>query len=325
MIHQRRLRPRRVQNGPAPPTFQGQKLFPATRQSASKLSYCHPAGSLYPPCAFDGNHRKTSLNWTALWRFSTAARLVSGDAIRVGTALVASKRLRLVAGRGPSGICGAGRRDAGRSDNDSNDKNFRPSSKQPLERERHKYVPDRMRIRSAWQLISFRRSSVVLSVTSRVARLLGRDLSFSAVTASRQHLLGNCQRSFKLPRRGHRKFPTPSFLLTTSRGVAVGMWESRALCEISKRLWKSICDFHGRVISIAFRNCFTSFPLGMLCPRWADDRRSWGRLYGRVSAGSVIDRGFRFHESRLQLLAQAIAVAFDVDRDGVVQHPVEDR
>jgi hypothetical protein len=29
------------------------------------------------------------------------------------------------------------------------------------------------------------------------------------------------------------------------------MWESRVLCEISKRLWKSFCDFHRRVISIA--------------------------------------------------------------------------
>jgi hypothetical protein len=40
------------------------------------------------------------------------------------------------------------------------------------------------------------------------------------------------------------------------------MWESRALCEIAKRLWKSISDFHKRVISIAFRNWFTSFPIG---------------------------------------------------------------
>jgi hypothetical protein len=29
------------------------------------------------------------------------------------------------------------------------------------------------------------------------------------------------------------------------------MWESRVLGEISKRLWKSFCDFHRRVISIA--------------------------------------------------------------------------
>jgi hypothetical protein len=29
------------------------------------------------------------------------------------------------------------------------------------------------------------------------------------------------------------------------------MWKSRVLCEISKRLWKSVCDFHNRVISTA--------------------------------------------------------------------------
>ena len=29
------------------------------------------------------------------------------------------------------------------------------------------------------------------------------------------------------------------------------MWKSRVLGEISKRLWKSFCDFHRRVISIA--------------------------------------------------------------------------
>ena len=29
------------------------------------------------------------------------------------------------------------------------------------------------------------------------------------------------------------------------------MWESRVLCEISKRRWKSVCDFHGRAISTA--------------------------------------------------------------------------
>ena len=31
----------------------------------------------------------------------------------------------------------------------------------------------------------------------------------------------------------------------------VGMWESRVLCEISKFLWKSFCDFHGNDISTA--------------------------------------------------------------------------
>jgi hypothetical protein len=33
----------------------------------------------------------------------------------------------------------------------------------------------------------------------------------------------------------------------------VGMWESRVLCEISKRRWASFCDVHGRVISTAVR------------------------------------------------------------------------
>ena len=29
------------------------------------------------------------------------------------------------------------------------------------------------------------------------------------------------------------------------------MWESRVLCEISKSLWKSVCDFHESGISTA--------------------------------------------------------------------------
>ena len=29
------------------------------------------------------------------------------------------------------------------------------------------------------------------------------------------------------------------------------MWESRVLCEISKRRWTAFCDVHGRVISTA--------------------------------------------------------------------------
>ena len=33
------------------------------------------------------------------------------------------------------------------------------------------------------------------------------------------------------------------------------MWESRVLCEISKRLWKSFCDFHGGGISTAVCRC----------------------------------------------------------------------
>jgi hypothetical protein len=46
------------------------------------------------------------------------------------------------------------------------------------------------------------------------------------------------------------------------RSSAVGMWESRVLCEISKRLWKSFCDFHSRDISIAASICVSHFLLG---------------------------------------------------------------
>ena len=35
------------------------------------------------------------------------------------------------------------------------------------------------------------------------------------------------------------------------RVLAVRMWESRVLCEISKALWKPFCGFHGAVICIA--------------------------------------------------------------------------
>src|SRR5436190_24301297 len=35
------------------------------------------------------------------------------------------------------------------------------------------------------------------------------------------------------------------------RGAAVGMWESRGLCEISKAVWTSVCDVHAAVISTA--------------------------------------------------------------------------
>jgi len=33
----------------------------------------------------------------------------------------------------------------------------------------------------------------------------------------------------------------------------VGMWTTRVLCELSKLLWKSFCDFHRSVISAAAR------------------------------------------------------------------------
>ena len=41
------------------------------------------------------------------------------------------------------------------------------------------------------------------------------------------------------------------FSLSTQRVVAVRMWESRVLGEISKALWKPFCGFHGAVICIA--------------------------------------------------------------------------
>jgi hypothetical protein len=41
------------------------------------------------------------------------------------------------------------------------------------------------------------------------------------------------------------------FSLSPKRVLAVRMWESRVLCEISKALWKPFCGFHGAVICIA--------------------------------------------------------------------------
>ena len=38
------------------------------------------------------------------------------------------------------------------------------------------------------------------------------------------------------------------------------MWESRVLCEISKSLWKPVCDFHGDGISTAV------FTVAMISP-----------------------------------------------------------
>ncbi|MPZ19425.1 MAG: PQQ-binding-like beta-propeller repeat protein, partial [Luteitalea sp.] len=49
---------------------------------------------------------------------------------------------------------------------------------------------------------------------------------------------------------------------TPRRRMAVGMWESRVLCEISKRLWASFCDVHRRVISTAG---FMPLPLWRPC------------------------------------------------------------
>jgi hypothetical protein len=62
------------------------------------------------------------------------------------------------------------------------------------------------------------------------------------------------------------------------------MWESRVLCEISKRRWKSFCDFHGRDISTAVRDRvgpsqFWGYPdIGR-----PGDRRSCGLLGRRLS------------------------------------------
>jgi hypothetical protein len=38
----------------------------------------------------------------------------------------------------------------------------------------------------------------------------------------------------------------------------VGMWKSRVRCEISKRLWKSFCDFQSRVMSTAVPQSFST-------------------------------------------------------------------
>ena len=66
------------------------------------------------------------------------------------------------------------------------------------------------------------------------------------------------------------------------------MWESRVLCEISKRLWKSLCDFHRRGISTAVSLDLVArfrVPIGgMLDPAPSSDRRSYGLLRLRFSS-----------------------------------------
>ena len=47
------------------------------------------------------------------------------------------------------------------------------------------------------------------------------------------------------------------------------MWESRALCEISKRLWKSFWDFHRRVMSTAPSSFTSADPAAVPCRRKA--------------------------------------------------------
>jgi hypothetical protein len=64
----------------------------------------------------------------------------------------------------------------------------------------------------------------------------------------------------------------------------VGMWESRVLCEISKVLWKSFCDFHRTDMSTAAQFVvFTSSASnrGIVDPGRRADRRSWAILCGR--------------------------------------------
>ena len=66
----------------------------------------------------------------------------------------------------------------------------------------------------------------------------------------------------------------------------VGMWESRVLCEISKHLWESFCDFHRSVISTAARlfvvTSLVAVKLGIVDLGRRADRRSWGILRGRL-------------------------------------------
>ena len=51
---------------------------------------------------------------------------------------------------------------------------------------------------------------------------------------------------------GHlRAVHSTCFSPDTKRNRLVGMWASRVVCEMSKRLWASFCDVHRRVISTA--------------------------------------------------------------------------
>src|SRR5947208_7460245 len=69
------------------------------------------------------------------------------------------------------------------------------------------------------------------------------DTAKPAITAwrSRQRVDGSLVRPFSVF----------CILRLVNRKLAVGMWESRVLCEISKSLWKPFCGFHRDVISIA--------------------------------------------------------------------------
>src|SRR5207249_6910934 len=54
------------------------------------------------------------------------------------------------------------------------------------------------------------------------------------------------------------------------------------------------------------------------------DRHSYGGLRGRVGFGSVVDRRFGLEKTGFEFFAEPITVAFDVDRDRVMEHPIED-
>jgi hypothetical protein len=56
------------------------------------------------------------------------------------------------------------------------------------------------------------------------------------------------------------------------------MWESRVLCEISKRLWKSFCDFHRRAISTAVFGASTDSPAAMIKLDGTSGRRTRDRI-----------------------------------------------
>ena len=91
-------------------------------------------------------------------------------------------------------------------------------------------------------------------------------------------------------------------------------WESRVLCEISKLLWESLCDFHRSVISIAVcvlrhlllrkRGCYTLARLPIVVPT------------GSYAVVSEFDRSSAaFYASRVRWPPFAHAIAFPLRRD----------
>ena len=101
------------------------------------------------------------------------------------------------------------------------------------------------------------------------------------------------------------------------------MWESRVFCEISKRVWKSFCDFHARVISTAgggSESCFGNYGCGTVFQLTPGANGKWtekvlhnfgngkdgtspqgslmfdmqGNLYGTTAGGGTLDIGTVF-------------------------------